>query len=79
MAGPDSPPPPPRPGSEQPGRKLLTIKQAARVLNTSALTVYRRIYAGELPAIDIGSKTGKPCLRVKETDLWAYIDARQVA
>jgi excisionase family DNA binding protein len=56
---------------------LLTVLEVARELKVSRMTVYRRIYALELPAVDIGS--GKSKLRVKRPALEAYIDARQVA
>jgi excisionase family DNA binding protein len=58
--------------------QLLTIEQVAEALGTSAQTVYRRVWSGELPTINIGPKDGKPRLRVRESDLQAYTDAREV-
>lgn len=58
---------------------LLTVKQTAKLLAASPATVYRRIHAGELKAVDIGAKTGKPRLRVEESALAAYVATRRVA
>jgi excisionase family DNA binding protein len=51
---------------------LLSVAQVAERLNVSRLTVYRRIWSGQLPALRIGER-GAP-LRVDETELetWLY-------
>lgn len=51
---------------------LLTIEQAAEILNTSGKTVRRRIAAGELPVIRDGR-----VIRVHPNDLARYIAARR--
>lgn len=57
---------------------MLTLVEAGRVLKVSRVTVWRRVCAGEIPAIDVGAGS-KARLRIKESDLSAYIDARKVA
>lgn len=57
--------------------QLLTIAEAAEALGTNPQAVYRRVWACELKAIDIGTGT-KSRLRIRSTDLEAYVDAREV-
>lgn len=58
--------------------QLLTIPQVAeRLGNVHRMTVYRRIAAGELPAINIGSRGKRPLMRVSESALAAYLTQRQ--
>ena len=51
---------------------LLTIEEAAKILNTSPKTVRRRIDGGALPAIRDGRY-----VRIQPTDLRAYIAQRR--
>ncbi|HEU4544524.1 MAG TPA: helix-turn-helix domain-containing protein [Jiangellaceae bacterium] len=75
MAGPDTEPP----GPTGPGREaMLTLAEAGKILKLSRVSVWRRVCAGQIPASDVGNGR-KVALRIKEADLWAYIDARQVA
>lgn len=52
--------------------RLLTIDQAAEILNTSPKTVQRRLEAGELPVIRDGR-----IVRIHPADLARYISARR--
>ncbi len=52
--------------------KLMTVKEAASNLRISLSMVYRLISTGELPSYAIGG-----CIRVSETDLLQFLDARK--
>ena len=54
-------------------RRLLSVKEVARVLGVSQVTVRRRISTGEIPAVRLGGP-GK-ALRVHPDELAAWIDA----
>ncbi len=54
--------------------KLLTVDEVAEILRVSPSTVYRRIQAGELPAIKLGHRQ----VRVRQEDLDAYIEAHRI-
>jgi len=54
--------------------KLLTVDEVAEILRVSPSTVYRRIQAGELPAIKLGHRQ----VRIKQEDLDAYIEAHRI-
>lgn len=49
----------------------LTVGEVAAMLRVSPMTVYRRINAGELPAVRIGRS-----FRVREEDLDRYLVER---
>ena len=51
--------------------RFMTVNEVAAMLRVSAMTVYRRINAGELPAVRIGRS-----FRVREQDLDQYLDER---
>ena len=59
------------PTSSHPPR-LLTVSEAAEILNTSVKTVYRRLRTGELPAYRDGG-----ILRIHPDDLARYIAERR--
>ncbi|MHA7862430.1 helix-turn-helix domain-containing protein [Tessaracoccus sp. Y36] len=49
---------------------LLTVTQAARSLGVSTKTIYRRIYSGDLPTMDISPKSAARAQhRIKLEDL----------
>jgi excisionase family DNA binding protein len=52
---------------------LVTLREAARLLGVSRSTVYRLVYAGDLPAFRIGSR-----VQVGTQALLAYVNARDV-
>mgnify|MGYP002869731295 CR=1 FL=1 len=52
---------------------LLTAREVAEVMRVSTMTVYRLIKAGELGAIRVGKH-----LRIRQSDVVAYLDARVV-
>ena len=54
--------------------KLLTVDEVAEILRVSPSTVYRRIQAGELPAVKLGHRQ----VRIKQEDLDAYIEAHRI-
>ena len=47
--------------------RLLTVRQVAKRLNLSELTIRRRIARGDIPAIQVGGKHGP--VRVNEDEL----------
>jgi excisionase family DNA binding protein len=53
-------------------QKLLTVDQVAERLQVSKWSVYRRIEAGELPAVRLGSTNRAP-LRISERELQAWL------
>ncbi len=52
--------------------RLLTVSEAAEILNTSVRTVYRRIKSGDLPVIRDGRS-----VRIHPEDLARYIAMRR--
>ena len=52
--------------------KMLTAKETAASLKISLSMVYRLISTGELPSYAIGG-----CLRINESDLLQFLDARK--
>lgn len=50
------------------GPMLLTVKEAAWILQLSRTTVYELIYAGVLVSVKIGS-----CRRIRRADLETYV------
>ena len=52
--------------------RLLKVREAAEIMNTSVKTVFRRIQTGELPAYRDGG-----ILRIHPDDLARYIAARR--
>lgn len=57
--------------SPAPHPRLLTPNEVAELLRVSAMTVYRLIKAGDLPAARIGKS-----FRIREADVDAYLQAR---
>jgi len=55
-------------------QKLLTVDQVAEILQVSRTTIYRRIKAGELPAVKLGRRQ----VRIRQEDLEAYIQAHRI-
>lgn len=53
--------------------KLMTPREVAEAMRVSTMTVYRLVKAGSLPAIRVGKH-----LRIRRSDLQAYLDARVV-
>jgi len=51
-----------------PQRQLLTITEAARLLNVSRTTTYRLIHRADLPAVKVGGQ-----LRIDRDELHTYI------
>jgi excisionase family DNA binding protein len=52
-------------------RRLLTVNETAERLRTSRPTVYRRIAAGEIPALRIGER-GPLRVDADELEAWIY-------
>jgi excisionase family DNA binding protein len=59
--------------------RLLTVPEAARLARVSVPTIYRRISAGEIPALRIGDFSGP--IRIPENEFkgWLYGDPRSAA
>jgi len=55
---------------------LMTVHEVAERLRVSPPTVYRRIAAGELPAVRLGAGPRAP-LRVDDQELRAWLYARE--
>jgi excisionase family DNA binding protein len=58
--------------------ELLTVKEVARLLRLSELTVYKRIHRGQIPAVRVGGDDRAP-LRVPRDELYAMLTENQVA
>ena len=52
---------------------LLTVKQVAELVNASGNWVRSAIYAGKLPAINIGLAEQRSEWRIQEADLVAFL------
>jgi excisionase family DNA binding protein len=55
---------------------LLTTDEVAHRLNLTRKTVYRLLYAGEIPYVKLASR-GRGALRVDERELEAFIRAHR--
>lgn len=51
--------------------EFLDVREVARMLNVSAMTVLRKLKTGEMPAVRIGRQ-----FRIRVTDLDAYLQAQ---
>lgn len=59
--------------------QMLTVKEAAKRLGAGVLVVYRRIWSGEIEAIDISRPGAKRmAYRVPESAIDRYIKARYI-
>jgi helix-turn-helix protein len=54
--------------------QLLSVKHVAQRLDASTQYVRGLIRAGDLTAVDINRNPNRPLLRVRESELAAYID-----
>jgi len=54
-------------------RQFLSVKNAAKRLDASAMTVYRLVYAGKLTGYPIGLGKTKPRIRIDEDELTAFM------
>lgn len=55
--------------------RLLTINEAAEVLHVERTYIYRRITAGELKAVDLGTDS-RPKLRITRAEIDRFIESR---
>ncbi|WP_025618917.1 helix-turn-helix domain-containing protein [Salinispora cortesiana] len=55
----------------------LTVKEAAAVMRTHKQTVYRLVWAGLLPRIDIGQGQSRPRFRVRRSAVDALMQQRE--
>lgn len=60
------------------GERLLSVNHAAERLDISPKSVYRLVYADQLPAVPVGTGKKKPRIRIPESALEAFM-ARGVA
>lgn len=59
--------------------RRLTVKEAAAHFGGGVMRVYRRIYAGDLKAIDIRLPgSDKPLYRIAESEIDRYFAARNM-
>lgn len=57
--------------------ELYTIEEAAEILSCSGMTVYRKVLAGELRAVNIaGDGATRSKTRIRSDDLTAYIESK---
>ena len=61
------------PISESSPRHLLTVAEAAELLNVSTSTVRRRIWDGEIPAVRLGSGP-QPPVRIAANQLEEFLN-----
>lgn len=60
--------------------RRLSVPEVAKRLGIGRLSVYRRIWSGELVAEDLRQKTAKKATyRVCESELAAYLDRQRIA
>jgi excisionase family DNA binding protein len=78
-----SPPPPQPSGPTGPGRiadDYLTVEQVAALWNCGVKTVYRRIYMGELPWVDLRAKGAhRARIRIRRSAAHEFMSAREHA
>ncbi|MEU5721562.1 helix-turn-helix domain-containing protein [Micromonospora sp. NPDC047738] len=55
----------------------LTVVEVAALIRVHKQTVYRLIWAGELPVIDIGSGKKRPRLRVRRSGVDQFMARRE--
>lgn len=48
---------------------LLTVKAAAKQIDTSPMTIYRLVYAGQLKYVTVGLGKSRPRIRIDAADL----------
>jgi excisionase family DNA binding protein len=54
--------------------RLLTLSEAARLLQVSTRTLHRMIRSGDLPALKVGGQW-----RVRETQLQQWVEQRETS
>ena len=54
---------------------LMRVKEVARMLDQHPVTIYRKVHAGELPAIRLGS--GRAAIRVPRAKLLAWLSREE--
>lgn len=58
--------------------QLLTLAEVGQQLGVSAVTAWRRVRGGELPAINVGARGSRPQLRVRSSAIEKYLREREV-
>ncbi len=58
-------------------RRLLSLDQTAKRMQTSVRTVRRRIHDGSIPAVRLGTSPSSP-LRIPEDELEAWLFEKRV-
>jgi excisionase family DNA binding protein len=56
--------------------RLLTVDEVADALKQHKQTVYRLVYGGEMPWVNVAKKGARAAIRIREEDLQAYVAAR---
>lgn len=59
------------------GEQLMTVVEFGRRIGKSRTAAYRIVVAGDIAVVNVGSRQ-RPQLRISETDLRAYIEARRI-
>jgi hypothetical protein len=77
-----SPPPPQPPRPAGPGRvvdeEYLSVAEVAALWHRSTKTVYRRVYGGELPYINMaGADARQASIRIRRSAAHEYMAARE--
>jgi excisionase family DNA binding protein len=59
--------------------RFLTIRETAHRLCVSPATIYRRVHAGEIPAVRVGEASGPIRIVEREFEEWLYSDPGEAA
>jgi excisionase family DNA binding protein len=57
---------------------LLTVDEVAERLRKHKQSVYRLVYDGDLPWVNVAKQGARAAIRVREEDLQDYVAARYV-
>lgn len=64
------------PASPSQSVEYLSVRQAAQIANVSQKTIKRRIADGLLNATRLGTRGGRGPLRIRRSELFAYLEAK---
>lgn len=58
---------------------VLKVDEVARMLRVSRQTVYRMVWSGELPWVNVGRGKSRPRIRIRESAVQRYLESRERA
>jgi excisionase family DNA binding protein len=56
--------------------QLLTVTEVGKRLGVGRVTVWRHVKNGHLRVVDVATGGTRPCLRIREDDLQAFVDSK---